>query len=154
VLQSLPQDGRTVYVVNAPAGLASAPRHLTRAWSLDLNVVIVIQFRGCEASDAGSTRFDVSRPDMVSVRIPDCAEFEFRTGNPVVFDGGSGVVLKRAGIGTYVFPEGVAPSPGAFLEPGLGRSLLFEADPKETDLTLLGYNWKTGGYEPIRSGSP
>jgi hypothetical protein len=152
-LQSLPQDGRTVYVVNAPGSLASAPHRVARAWSLNLKMVIVIQFRGCPISDAGSTQRDASRPDLFSVHIPDCAEFEFRTGNPDVLDGPRGVVLERAGIGTYAFPEGVAPSPGAFLEPGLGRTLLFEIDPMQIEPTLVAYNWKTGAYEPIPRGS-
>ena len=49
-LRALPQDGRIVLVVNAPPAMASAPGHLRRAWSLNLDVVIVNQFRGCTLS--------------------------------------------------------------------------------------------------------
>ena len=143
-LKMLPQDGRTVYVVNAPPLLVSAPHHLTFAWSLNLDVVIVSQFGGCPtSSDTGTT--ELSGADLVSVRIPDCAWLLFGSVPPDVVR--RGTPLRREGVGAYVFPDRIAASSDYPLE--LGRTLTFQIDPKKADLTLIGYNWASGSYSVI-----
>jgi hypothetical protein len=146
-LKALPQDGRTVFVVNAPPAMASAPGHLRRAWSLNVDVVIVNQFRDCtSAADGGSTQVLDSAADVVSVRIPECAVFDFRNAVLSAQNAGTGIVLQRDGVGTYTFSGGSTSGPGT-LE--LGRTLTLRIDPKRTDGTLLGYNWKSATYDVI-----
>jgi hypothetical protein len=147
-LSALPQAGHTVYVVNAPRGLASAPHHLNRAWSLNLDIVIVNQFSGCTISaDPGSTQLLDSSADLISIRIPDCAAFNFGAATPAVLTNQSGVALKRDGICMYSFPAGSA-APGTVV-PEWGTTLALQLDAKETSLTVIGYNWQSGVYEVI-----
>lgn len=148
-LRALPQDGRTVYVVNAAPGFASAPHHLNRAWSLNLNVVIVNQFDRCAtSSDAGTTQVLDSGAGLFRVQIPDCAVFKFGAANPQVLRAGIREPLQRNGVGTYRFPDGIAESRHS-LE--LGRSMmLLQIDPKTAGLTLIAYNWDSAEYGVIR----
>lgn len=143
-LRALPQDGRTVYVVNAPRSLAGTPHHLARAWDVNLNLVIVNQFSGCTmSSDAGEVR---SSSEALTVRIPDCATFDFLYARVNPKSGGSGLALTRNGVGSYAFPEGVA---GVEADaPQFGRTLMFEIDPK-TSPTLLAYHWDSGRYDVL-----
>jgi hypothetical protein len=148
-LKALPQDGRTVYVVNASRGLASAPRHLTQAWSLNLDLVIVNQFAGCTASsDAGSMQVVNGDAGMLSVRIPDCAAFNFGAATLNVLKNETGIGLKRNAIGTYDFPNGTTASEAEPLD--FGRTLMLQFDRSATSITLIGYNWGSMGYDVIR----
>lgn len=146
-LTALPQDGRTVFVVNAPPAMASAPGHVRRAWSLNVDVVIVNQFRDCtSAPDGGRTPVFDSSADMLSVRIPDCAVFDFRNAVLSAQNVGTGVVLQRDGVGTYAFAGG-STSGARTLE--LGQTLTLHIDPKRTGATLLAYNWTSETYDVI-----
>jgi hypothetical protein len=149
-LESLPQNGQTVYVINAPSGVASAPRHLSRAWSLDLNLVIVNQFSGCTMSaDPGSTRFLDSGSDLLSVRIPDCAAFNFPNARLDVLGSGTGLALERDGVGTYNFSAG---KPGSGPDSvDWGRTLTFQIETKGADPIVVGYDWNTELYTVLSS---
>jgi hypothetical protein len=147
-LRALPQDGRTVYVVNASRGLASAPRHLTRAWSLNLDIVIINQFSGCMSSpDSGSAEILRSDAEILSVRIPDCAAFNFGVATLNAATDTTGVALERAGIGTYTFLGATKASEAA--APEWGRTLELELDRRASDITLIGYNWQSARYAVI-----
>jgi hypothetical protein len=147
-LAALPQDGRVVYVVNAPPALASAPRHISRAWSLNVNLVIVNQFNGCTASsDSGSTEFFDIRPDLIAIRIPDCASFNFRNAGLDPLHAESGLSIYRSAIGTYTFPGGQV-APGAETLDA-GRTLTLQLESPASSGTFLGYNWQSGHYGVI-----
>ncbi len=102
-LRSLPQDGRSVFVVNAPAML-SAPTFIAKAWNLNLDIIFLDQVRGCKRAGHNDARNDLSS-QFVSVEIPSCASYilagvpediqsKALTGN-----------LLRPGIGMYQFPN-------------------------------------------------
>jgi hypothetical protein len=148
-LAALPQDGRAVYVVNAPPLFASAPRYLNFAWSLNLRVVIINQFRGCAASkDAGATQFGAGDTGLLSVRIPDCAGFKFGSVTPRVLASGIGSAVKREGVGTYTFTDGVTAATTA-TEFELGQALSIEMAPQPLEPTFLGYDWNGADYRLI-----
>jgi hypothetical protein len=149
-LAALPQDGRTVYVINAPPLFASAPRYLESAWSLNLHIVIINQFNGCiTSSDAGATQFAAGRADLISVRIPDCAAFKFGAVPSRVFANAIGRPLEREGVGTYSFPVGVAASDrNAAIELGRTLTLKTQGEP-----TFIGYDWKKAGYRVVSAGN-
>ena len=144
-LRALPQDGRTIYVVNAPPGMASAPRYLNFAWSLNLKIVIVNQFDRCAtSSDPGTTQFLAPGANQIGVRIPDCATFDFGAAALDVSGGGSGAVLQRNGIGTYHFPDGVVPA--AANSPEWGRTMTLRVNQENVGFTLVGYDWESAEY--------
>jgi hypothetical protein len=147
-LSALPQDGRTVYVINAPPGLASAPRHISRAWSLNMNLVILNQFNGCTASpDGGSTELLDIGARIIGVRIPQCAAFNFRNAGLDALNRESDLVIERSGIGTYTFPGGKLVPAAETLSSG--QTLMLQLDPQAADGTIIGYNWQTGRYGAI-----
>ena len=86
--------------------------------------------------------------DLLTVRIPDCAMFDFRNARLDVLSGGTGAALRRDGVGTYTFPDGIGASGADPLE--LGRTLTLQIDPKGADLTLIGYDWESADYRVIR----
>ena len=146
-LRALPQDGRTVYIVNAPPAMASAPRYLNLAWSLNLNVVIVNQFDRCAtSSDPGTTQFLASGANLIGVRIPDCAAFDFGAATLDVSGGRTGAVLQRDGIGAYNFPDGVVSAAANSRE--LGRTMTLQAD-QNVEFTLVAYNWESADYRVL-----
>jgi len=146
-LRALPQDGGTVYVVSAPPAYVSAPKYLTRAWSLNLNVVIVNHALRCARSDdSARTEFAEATPGLLDVRIPDCAEFGFTRVSPDLYRRGIGGTLLRERIGTYQFPEGHASADGSNFT--LGHELKFQIDPTQHPI-ILTYNWTTGAYSPL-----
>jgi hypothetical protein len=147
-LKSLPQDGRTVYVVNAPQAYTSAPGYLNVAWSLNLNVVIVNQFRGCTvSSDAGVV--EISGSGLLDVRVPDCATLKFGVTAPEVVYRAIGHALEREGVGTYSFPEPAADT-GPYTR--IGRALVFQVASTGADATFIGYDWKSAAYRVIAPG--
>jgi hypothetical protein len=140
-LRTLPQDGRTVYIVNAPPSSYSAARHISRAWSLNLNLVIVNQFRGCTtSSDAGSTHFLGSSANPLVVRIPGCAAFFFHVVRPEIL---RGVAIRREGVGTY------RPLGGPTDSLLFAKAFTLELDRKETNVTFLGYDWDSRNYKVV-----
>jgi hypothetical protein len=145
-LKALPQDGRTVYIVNAPRGLAAQPHHLKRAWGLNLDMVVINQFSGCAASPDAGQLLD-SGSDVISVRIPGCAVFDFAYAKVQPLSDGTGITLSRDGIGTYAFPGGVAASATDSLD--FGRTLTLYIQSKSEGLTLIGYDWTRESYEVI-----
>jgi hypothetical protein len=145
-LRSLPQDGRTVFVVNAPVML-SAPIFVAREWKLNLDLKFISQFHGCPRAGGQDAGYR-SSPEFLSVEIPACASFVF-AGVPddVQANAASGGLL-RPGIGTYRFPgrSGL----GKRLNDGdidFGRKL--EIRFLRAPGTVLVYDWQTGAYVPL-----
>ncbi len=150
-LRKLPQDGRLVYVVNAPPAFIPAMKYLNRAWSLNLEVVVINHFRGCErAADDGMTQFVGSSADVLDLRIPDCAQLEFYRVSPELLQRGVTGTLARAGVGTYQFPDGVVPAsngnPAGLAQ--LGRSLTFRIEPGRSP-TVIAYEWRAAEYRVV-----
>jgi len=148
-LRSLPQDGRSVFVVNAPAML-SAPTFIAKVWNLNLNLIFLDQVRGCKRAGPNDARDDLSSRS-VSVEIPSCAAYVL-SGVPENIQSkvetGS---LLRPGIGTYRFPN--SPRDGRRLSTGdidFGRTLQI----RFTHLpgTILAYDWQRGVYRTLVSG--
>jgi len=145
-LQSLPQDGRTVFIVNAPTML-SAPIFLTNAWNLKLNVVFINQFLGCPHAKSGDASYHLS-PMSLSVEIPSCASYVF-AGVPddiqskALIDG-----LSRSGIGMYEFAsahDGIKRLNSGDIDFGRMMRIEFARAPG----TILAYDWQTSIYRAI-----
>jgi len=149
-LRSLPQDGRSVIVVNAPA-MVSAPTFIAKAWNLNLDIIFLDQVRGCQRAGRADARYDLS-PATLSVEIPSCA-FYVLAGVPqdVQSKALTGDLL-RPGIGLYQFPN--PPKGGRRLSSGdidFGKALRirFTHSPG----TILAYDWQKGTYETLRFGA-
>jgi hypothetical protein len=147
-LRSLPQDGRTVFVVNAPSML-SAPIFLSSSWNLKLNIVFINQFQGCPHTKSGDARYDLSSTSL-SVEIPSCAYYVF-AGVP---DDIQSKLLTgdflRPGIGVYQFPShpnGKHLS-GGDIDFGRAVQIRFERPPG----TVLAYDWQRAAYGILGSG--
>ena len=142
-LRSLPQDGRTVLVVNAPTML-SAPGFLAKAWGLRLDITFLSQFLGCPRAGWDDARYDLSSASLL-VEIPSCAHFVF-AGVPEgiqlrALNGG----LLRPGIGTYQFPGRHAGSKrlrSGNIDFGRALQIRFTRPPG----TVLAYDWQDGTY--------
>ena len=147
-LRSIPQDGRTVFVVNAPTML-SAPRFLPKAWSLGLHITFINQFRGCQRAERGATRYD-NLAMSLSVDIPSCASFVF-AGVPE--DSQSKMLVGkvlRPGIGVYQFPshrDGIKRLSSGDID--FGRSLRVQFT--RTPGAVLAYDWREGAYRTLAS---
>jgi hypothetical protein len=131
-LASLPQDGRAIYVVNAP-GMYSAPKYLAPAWDIKDRIVFINQFVGCSQSKANDWRYSVSRTSLSSL-LPACATYVFSTVPTDVTAKAIGGQLTRPGIGLYHFPNGRMTAPAG---PGknmmsFGRELEFKFDTMAT----------------------
>jgi hypothetical protein len=145
-LQSLPQDGRTVFVVNAPVML-SAPRFLPHAWNLKLDITFINQFRGCLHADPADARYELSS-QALSVEIPSCASYAF-AGVPddiqsKALIGG----LFRRGIGTYQFPSNQAAIKrlaSGDIDFGHTMRIRFTHAPA----TVLAYDWQERAYRTL-----
>ena len=149
-LHALPQDGRLVYVINAPPTFIPAMKYLNRGWSLNLEVVVINQFQGCErATDAGATQLGGSG-GVLDVRIPDCAQFNFYNVSRDLLQQGVMGSLARRDVGTYRFPDGAvsAANGNPVGLAGLGRSLTFEIEPGRSP-TVVAYRWDTAGYRVV-----
>ena len=145
-LEELPQDGRLVYVVNAPPSFIPAMKYLNRGWSLNLEVVVISQFQGCEtATDGGATQLAASG-DVLDVRIPDCAQFNFYNVGRELLQRGITEPLARAGVGTYRFPDGVALASADLA--GLGHALTLEIEPGRSP-TVVAYEWNDAAYRVV-----
>jgi hypothetical protein len=149
-LRSLPQDGRSVFVVNAPA-MVSAPTFIAKAWNLNLDIIFLDQVRGCQRAGRDDARYDLS-PATVSVEIPSCA-FYVLAGVPqdIQSKALTGDLL-RPGIGMYQFPN--PPKGGRRLSSGdidFGKALRirFTHSPG----TILAYDWQKGTYETLGFGA-
>lgn len=150
-LRNLPQDGRLVYVVNAPPAFIPAMRYLNRAWLLNLEVIIINHVQRCEGTaNGGTTQFIGASADVLDVRIPACARFEFHQVSPELLQRGITETLVRQGVGTYQFPDGVVVSPNgnpADLS-NLGRSLTFRVEAGRSPI-IIAYEWRTAQYRVI-----
>ena len=148
-LRGLPQDGRTVFVVNAPTML-SAPHFLAKAWNLKLDVVFISQFRGCPRAAGGDAGYDLS-PASLSVEIPSCATYALAGVPDDLQLKASTGSLMRPGIGAYRFPS--PPAGAKRLSSGdvdFGRSLRIQlARPLGT---VVAYDWSDGAYRTLGSG--
>jgi hypothetical protein len=148
-LRSLPQDGRAVFVVNAPTML-SAPRFLPRAWNLKLDVVFISQFRGCPRAAREDARYDLSSMSL-SVEIPSCASYVLAGVPDDVQAKASTGSLLRAGIGTYQFPDhrtGIKRLSSGDIDFGRILRVQFTRAPE----TILAYDWQDGAYRILGSG--
>ncbi len=147
-LRSLPQDGRTVFVVNAPTML-SAPVFLAKSWNLKLDIIFVDQFHGCPHAKSGEARYDLSSTSL-SVEVPPCAGYVF-AGVPdetqlKLLAGG----FPRPGVGVYQFPghpNGKRLGSGD-IDFGTALQVRFERPPG----TVLAYDWREGAYRVLGSG--
>jgi hypothetical protein len=145
-LRSLPQDGRTVFVVNAPTML-SAPRFIAREWNLELSVTFVNQFRGCSYAGSRDASYELSLTSL-TVQIPSCASYVF-AGVPAdvqVKEVAGG--LLRQGVGTYQFPG--HPDISKRLSSGdidFGRSM--QVRSLHLPATILLYDWQNGRYRTL-----
>lgn len=149
-LRSLPQDGRSVFVVNAPAML-SAPVFIAKVWNLNLDIVFLDQVRGCRRAGHEAARTDLSTKSL-SIEIPSCADY-ILAGVPldVQLKALSGSLL-RPGIGAYRFSN--LPSGGRRLDSGdidFGRSLRIEFT--RAPGTVVAYDWQTGAYRTLGLGT-
>jgi hypothetical protein len=149
-LRELPQDGRVVYVINAPRGFVPAMKYLNRAWSLNLEVVVINHVQRCEGpANGGMTRFAGSGGDVLEVRIPDCALFDFFRVSPALLQRGITGPLERQGVGTYHFPDGVIRSNGNQADlADLGHSLTFRIESGRSP-TVIAYEWKALQYKVV-----
>ena len=146
-LAALPQNGRTIYIVNAPA-MYSAPEYLAPAWNLKLHIVFVNQFVGCTRSEDWHYRFS---GNSLSASLPACAAIGFSTVPADIVARGIGGALSRPGIGIYRFPEGrMVPHEGERKGPEmkLGRTLAFVFDDR-SDKTILAYDWRMQRYRVL-----
>lgn len=149
-LKSLPQDGRTVYVVNAPQAYTSAPHYLNVAWSLNLNVVIVNQFRGCTTSSDAKLP-QLSGSGLLDIRVPGCATLKFGVAVPDFLNRGIDRALERKGVGIYRFSDPAADT-GPYTR--IGRTLAFRLASTSADATFIGYDWSNAAYRVIAPGEP
>jgi hypothetical protein len=147
-LHSLPQDGRDVFVVNAPAML-SAPRFIAKEWNLKLGITFINQFRGCSYANSRDAWYELSLTSM-SVEIPSCASYVF-AGVPgdiqaKALSGG----LLRPGVGTYEFPG--HPDLNKRLSSGdidFGRAM--QVRSLHLPGTILVYDWQNGAYRTLEA---
>ena len=142
-LRSLPQDGRAVFVANAPTML-SAPRFLPRAWNLKLDIVFINQIRGCLHAKRADAGYDLS-PASLSVEIPSCASYVLAGVPADVQAQASTGGLLRAGIGTYQFPDhrtGIKRLSSGDIDFGRILRVQFTHPPG----TVLAYDWQDGTY--------
>jgi hypothetical protein len=145
-LRSLPQDGRTVFVVNAPTML-SAPIFIVGAWHLKLDVKFINQFHGCARVGAWDGRYRLSAMSL-SAEVPSCASFVFAGVPDDIQARAQAGGLLRPGIGVYQFPN--RPAPGKRLSDGdvdFGRRL--EVRFLHSPATVLIYDWQKGIYVPL-----
>jgi hypothetical protein len=145
-LRSLPQDGRTVFVVNAPVML-SAPRFLPRAWNLKLDITFINQLRGCLHADPTDTRYKLSSATL-SVEIPPCASFAFAGVPDDIQSKGLSGGLFRRGIGTYQFPgnrDGIKRLSSGDIDFGRTMQIQFAHAPA----TILAYDWQERAYRTL-----
>jgi hypothetical protein len=147
-LHSLPQDGRTVFVVNAPTML-SAPRFVAKEWNLNLGITFINQFRGCSYANLGDAWYELS-PTSLSVRIPSCASYVFagvpRDIQAKELAGG----LLRPGVGTYQFPG--HPDLSKRLSSGdidFGRAM--QVQSLHFPGTMLVYDWQNSVYRTLET---
>ena len=145
-LQSLPQDGRAVFVVNAPTML-SAPRFIAKQWNLNLGLTFINQFRGCSSANPQDAWYELS-PTSLSVEIPSCASYVF-AGVPADIQvkelaGG----LLRPGVGIYQFPG--HPDLSKRLSSGdidFGRAM--QVQSLHLPATILVYDWQNSVYRTL-----
>lgn len=151
-LRQLPQDGRQVYIVNAPSQFFSAPKFFRRAWKLDVDVSYISQFEGCVSIDPAPRTAESSfQGRTLHVRVPDCAIFYFQgASRPMLAQAVSGK-LARPSIGSYFFPDGnvlgkrTLSTKSDQLLIDFGRELIVELSDPTT--TILSYNWGSQSYE-------
>jgi hypothetical protein len=145
-LRSLPQDSRTVFVVNAPTML-SAPSFIARAWHLKLDVTFINQFHGCSRAGPRDSWYRLSATSL-SAEIPACASFVFAGVPDDIQARAQSGGLLRSGIGDYLFPD--HPTSGKRLSDGdidFGRRL--EVRFLHGPATVLIYDWQKGVYVPL-----
>jgi hypothetical protein len=147
-LHSLPQDGRAVFVVNAPT-LLSAPRFIAREWNLKLGIAFINQFRGCSHANSQDAWYEVSLTTLF-VEIPSCASYVFAgvPGDIQVKELAGG--LPRPGIGTYQFPD--HPDLSKRLSSGdidFGRAM--QVRSLHLAGTMLVYDWQNSVYRTLEA---
>jgi hypothetical protein len=147
-LHSLPQDGRAVFVVNAPTML-SAPRFIAMEWNLNLGIAFINQFRGCSYANSRDAWYELS-PTSLSVEIPACASYVFAgvPGDIQVKELAGG--LLRPGVGTYQFPG--HPDLSKRLSSGdidFGRAM--QVRSLRLPGTILVYDWQNSVYRPLEA---
>jgi hypothetical protein len=148
-LRSLPSDGRTLYVVNAPEEIGASSNFLTTAWQITAKVVFINQLSGCVISsvpmDAGTS---ISADGELSVRIPKCASYKFANADSRILALGVEGELPRPGVGTYQFPHGRI-SGYWFQDPSVpildfGDVMLVKLE--DPSVAILTYNWPDARY--------
>ena len=147
-LQALPQDGRAVFVVNAPTML-SAPRFIAKQWNLKLGITFINQFRGCSSANSRDAWYELS-PTSLSVEIPSCASYVFAgvPGNIQVKELAGG--LLRPGVGIYQFPG--HPDLSKRLSSGdidFGRAM--QVRSLRLPETILIYDWQNSVYRTLET---
>jgi hypothetical protein len=147
-LHSLPQDGRAVFVVNAPTML-SAPRFIAMEWNLKLGITFINQFRGCTYGNPRDAWYELS-PTSLSVEIPSCASYVF-AGVPrdIQVEELAGDLL-RPGVGTYQFPG--HPDLSKRLSSGdidFGRAM--QVQSLHFPGTMLVYDWQNSVYRTLEA---
>ena len=148
-LRSLPQDGRTVFVVNAPTML-SAPRFIATSWNLKLDISFISQFSGCPRAKPDDARYALS-PAFLSVKIPSCASYVFAGVPDAVQSKALAGDLLRPGFGVYRFPG--HPDGGRRVSSGdidFGR--LLQVRFTRAPGTVLAYDWRDGTYRTLGFG--
>jgi hypothetical protein len=145
-LQSLPQDGRAVFVVNAPTML-SAPRFIAKEWNLKLGITFINQFRGCSYANSRDAWYELS-PTSLSVEIPSCASYVFAgvPGDIQARELAGG--LLRPGVGIYQFPG--HPDLSKRLSSGdidFGRAM--QVQSPHLPGTILVYDWQNSVYRTL-----
>jgi hypothetical protein len=148
-LRSFPQDGRAVFVINAPTML-SAPRFLASAWNLKLDISFISQFRGCPHAERGDSRYDLS-PKSLSVEIPSCASYVFAGVPDDIQSKALTGHLLRPGIGAYQFPS--RPNGNKRLSSGdIDFRRVLRIQFSHPLGTVLAYDWQEGAYRTLKPG--
>ena len=159
-LESLPQNGQPVFIVNAPQMFAS-PTYLDDGWKLNLNIVFINQFVGCTKIQADSTtppsiKFeDIERTQKaLAITLPNCAHFSFAGVEPAILTSSLRNGLERQGIGTYYFPESSSEGISEY-QINLGKRLIVTISNAGTvaDSIWIAYDWKSGRYYQLKSAS-
>jgi hypothetical protein len=149
-LRSLPQDGRSVFVVNAPTML-SAPRLIAREWKLNLSITFINQFRGCSYANPQDAGYVLSATTL-SVKIPSCASYVFAGVPGDVQEKELAGGLVRTGVGTYQFPG--HPDLSRRLSSGdidFGRAM--QVQSLGIAGTILVYDWQKSAYWALKAPS-
>lgn len=148
-LRSLPQDGRAVFVVNAP-NMFSAPSLLAKSWDLKLNITFISQFSGCQRAHSEQGGYELSATSLL-VKIPSCALYAFVGVPSDIQSTVSTTGLRRPGIGMYQFPDhGKATHlRSGGIDYGDALQLRFEHAPG----TVLAYDWQDGAYRRLDTAS-